>query len=285
MSSEGPPWFATYPDGSLDPAGVPDRLLSVPSLQQRGILLTEAVHPGIVFRNRTNDGPQYAVKVLDLSREELAIYERLLPTLDSAMNHTVPSEIVEDQHPLLVMPMLHDAIIYVVKRLLLHTVLRVLYELVEVSSLPPPMLMDLCVDNVLVASPNDAIWHKRVTSERVYIIDFNTSRQFALGPGSQCAITLPASQVPKPSGLTDLDPYPWDHHYRTSVRPPWVLRWYSRWLIGEERGCTGNCHCRPTMRTALRVLAVIWSTSLQLLYLLPLERTFSNTLKTAFCIH
>ena len=44
----------------------------------------------------------------------------------------------------------------------------------------------------------------------MYIIDFHTSRQLALGPGRQPPIVLPPSQEEKPPGVTTLDPYSFD---------------------------------------------------------------------------
>ena len=38
---------------------------------------------------------------------------------------------------------------------------------------------------------------------------------------------------------------------------PWVLRCYAQWLKGNEGGCTAVCHCRPRIRAARQVLAVI----------------------------
>lgn len=52
--------------------------------------------------------------------------------------------------------------------------------------------------------------HETVVEHRLYIIDFNTSRQFALGPGVQRAITLPGAQLEPPNGLEHFDPYSWD---------------------------------------------------------------------------
>ncbi len=44
----------------------------------------------------------------------------------------------------------------------------------------------------------------------MYIIDFHTSQQLALGPGNQPPIVLPPSQEKKPLGVTTLDPYSFD---------------------------------------------------------------------------
>lgn len=52
--------------------------------------------------------------------------------------------------------------------------------------------------------------HESVVKNRIYIIDFDTSRQFSLGPGVQQAITLPGTVQVPPNGLTSFDPYSWD---------------------------------------------------------------------------
>ena len=126
----------------------------------------------------------------------------------------------------------------------------------------------------------------------MYFIDFHTSRQLALGPGRQPPILLPPSQEEKPSGVTTLDPYSFDVYcagklmqfllkvspkydcYRTgSLIPgetettqftfleepdyPRIPRRYAQWLVGEERGCTSLCRCRPTARRARQVLTVL----------------------------
>lgn len=40
-------------------------------------------------------------------------------------------------------------------------------------------------------------------------------------------------------------------------RSNWIQKKLIEWLIGDERGCTGVCRCRPTARTALRVLIIL----------------------------
>lgn len=54
--------------------------------------------------------------------------------------------------------------------------------------------------------------HKEAGLNRLYIIDFDLAKQFALGPGVQRVITLPETQLPPPNGLTHFDPYSWDVH-------------------------------------------------------------------------
>lgn len=38
---------------------------------------------------------------------------------------------------------------------------------------------------------------------------------------------------------------------------PWIPRRYAEWLVGDERGCTSVCNCRPTARRARQVLTVL----------------------------
>lgn len=38
---------------------------------------------------------------------------------------------------------------------------------------------------------------------------------------------------------------------------PWIPRRYAQWLVGNERGCTSVCRCRPTARRARQVLSVL----------------------------
>lgn len=66
------------------------------------------------------------------------------------------------------------------------------------------------MDNLLAANRHHAAQYTTATADRMYIIDFDSSRQFTLGPGVQRAITLPETQIRKPNGLTRLDPYSWD---------------------------------------------------------------------------
>ena len=65
--------------------------------------------------------------------------------------------------------------------------------------------------NIVVSTPYTTPWDARLELHKVYIIDLQTARQFSLGPGYQPAIVLPKNtQVRKPRGLQELDPYSWD---------------------------------------------------------------------------
>ncbi|KAI0370828.1 hypothetical protein BV20DRAFT_1043719 [Pilatotrama ljubarskyi] len=279
MSSEdqGPPWYVTDADGKIDYGAVPERLLRHPELQESHLRPQHAMKPGVVFgtlNSRNFQGAEYVIKVLDLTTEELPIYERLLRDIHSTANHTVPSKILYSDHPVLVMPYLNDIAPHVgtERRRPLTPLVRAFHDLAEgVEYLHSLRIahLDLCEGNVVVASPREAAQHEGIVSERYYIIDFNSAKQFPLGPGRQHAITLPDTQNEPPNGLTIFDPYSWDvyclglllkfmlqMYYGENRHHPWIARWFTTWLIGRERGCSRVCHCRPSARTARRVLAV-----------------------------
>ncbi|KAI0676972.1 hypothetical protein C8Q78DRAFT_1000409 [Trametes maxima] len=275
MSLEGPPWLVADQDGNIVWDAVPERLLHNSDLRQRGIVLNHALKPGTVFRDIVHGGPGHVVKALDLNTEELSIYERLLRDVECPMNHTLPCEIVRAEHPLLIMPLLGtlNNRIYA-ESLTLRSHFRIFYELIEgVEYLHSMRIahLDIAMGNVLFAYPSAAKYYDAVKPGRVYVIDFDTARQFALGPGFQKAITLPETQAEPPRGITSFDPYSWDiyclgrlfEYYLSTCyrykgeRTPWISKWYSRWLIGEEKGCLNACNCRPTARTARRVLGVL----------------------------
>ncbi|KAI0364402.1 hypothetical protein BV20DRAFT_1005889 [Pilatotrama ljubarskyi] len=285
---EGPPWYATHPDGKLWLGGVPDRLLRHSGLKCRGIVLNSALKPGVVFRTYRSQltEPAYVVKVLDLSTEELPIYERLLRDIHCPANHTLPCEILRSEdHPLLIMPLLGDLLPFI------SIVTTSLSQGIEYLHKLHIAHLDFCEGNTLVAYPEDAACHNTVVVNRVYIIDFDTARQFALGPGSQRAITLPETQVAPPDGSTRFDPYSWDvyclgrlfeqllkAHYRNIGESPWLLRQYIKWLIGKERGCSGVCKCRPSATAARRILVVLGWVS-------PLIEAFSRVAQFFFRSH
>ncbi|KAI0357959.1 hypothetical protein OH77DRAFT_1318254 [Trametes cingulata] len=285
MSSlgEGPPWFAERSDGTVHYGAVPERLVYHPVLQERGIVLHRPIKPGVVFVTYNSHSSEaiakdHVVKVLDLNTEELAIYERLLRDTNSSANHTLPCEIIRAGHPLLLMPFLDNIYTYLpalCRRRKLGPLLRAFHDLAEgVEYLHGKHIahLDLCVGNVVVAGPRTAAFHETVIPHRVYIIDYDTAKQFALGPGHQHAIVLPETQVTPPHGLVEFDPYSWDIYclgrlfqwmtqcyYRGHGPPSRVAQWFATWLVGDERGCSGVCRCRPTARTVRRVLDVlIW---------------------------
>ncbi|KAI0325207.1 hypothetical protein GY45DRAFT_1330628 [Cubamyces sp. BRFM 1775] len=273
MSSDGPPWFAYDPDGEIVYGGVPDRLLHHPEIRRRGIRLTDAIKPGIVFRAGL-DEPAFVVKVLNTNTEEIRIYDKLLSRIRSPLNHTVPSEIYRDGHPLLIMPYLHNLTGFLLSEdrtpARLFDIFYQLAESLEYLHSLRIAHLDVCHDNFVAASPGDAESHPAVVSRRVYIIDFDTSRQLTLGPGAHSAITLPPTQIRPPDGLKHFDPYSWDVYCLGHVfedlmgtypfdgkRVPGIARYVARWLIGKERGCHAACRCRPTAWAARQVLSVI----------------------------
>ena len=69
--------------------------------------------------------------------------------------------------------------------------------------------LDICLDNFAYEKKVDARG-RFIPPGQPYMIDFEMSREFSLGPGQQPAIDLPPSQNPKPDGVTRLDPYSWD---------------------------------------------------------------------------
>ncbi|KAI0328454.1 hypothetical protein GY45DRAFT_1281814 [Cubamyces sp. BRFM 1775] len=274
-ASDNPPWYGRHEDGSIHYGGVPDRLLSHPELVRRGIVLHWSVKPGVVFRTlawHSGADHDYAVKVLDLEDEELEIYERLLAHISSPRNHTIPSELIRNGHPILIMPLIDDMLLgWRYKSL--SELAEIFYQLIEgVDFLHMHHIvhMDLCFGNVGGTPPSPVPYRATLPPGRVYIYDFNTSRQFTRGPGSQPAITLPETQTRPPNGLTHFDPYSWDvyclgvllnelmdMYARNKPSPPWLLRRYAQWLIGNERGCRTVCRCRPTARAALRMMAIV----------------------------
>ena len=64
--------------------------------------------------------------------------------------------------------------------------------------------------NVVAATEEDALRDTRVTAGKVYLIDFESCRQFTLGPGTQGAVSLPPAHVKPPLGIKSLDPFSWD---------------------------------------------------------------------------
>ncbi|KAI0325204.1 hypothetical protein GY45DRAFT_280962 [Cubamyces sp. BRFM 1775] len=274
--STGPPWIAYNPDGSIHFGGVPDRLLNHPEMRRRGIKLGGAMNPGFVFRSIPTKNPQFIVKVLDLDTEELPIYERLLRELKSPHNHTIPCEIYREGHPLLIMPYLVQLDSLVIRDCAsLGRLLQILQDLAEgVEFLHQQHIahLDICFNNIVAALGEHISTHPTsgLVFGRPYIIDFDTSRQLALGPGDQHAITLPSTQLPPPIELKHFDPYSWDMYCLGKVYErivddfsfcakysSWVASWCARWLVGAERGCHQVCRCRPTAQTVRRVLSIL----------------------------
>ena len=63
---------------------------------------------------------------------------------------------------------------------------------------------------MVAATEDDALRDGRVTAGKVYLIDFESCRQFALGPGAQGAVPVPPAHVKPPLGMKSFDPFSWD---------------------------------------------------------------------------
>ncbi|KAI0365046.1 hypothetical protein BV20DRAFT_955088 [Pilatotrama ljubarskyi] len=280
MSSDGPPWYIRDPQtGEIQILGVPERLQSHPDLRRRGLVPVEPLKPGFVYITSTEHSPQYAIKILDLETNELAIYERLLQLDPASPNHTLPCELSQLGHPLLIMPRLGSVYSFRGRRRwTLYEVLGVFLQIVEgVEFLHQLNIahMDICRDNVIGAHTNHAREHNHVEGGKIYIIDFGSSNTYPLGPGKQQAVTLPPTQVSPPNGLKHFDPYSWDVYcvarvleavfkvclsfakMKSADDHAWIAKRYIKWLTGIERGCSGVCRCRPTARRARQMLTLL----------------------------
>ena len=51
---------------------------------------------------------------------------------------------------------------------------------------------------------------KELEAGKAYVIDFDRSRRFGRGPGSQTAVDLPATGQYPPLDMKRFDPYSWD---------------------------------------------------------------------------
>ena len=71
-------------------------------------------------------------------------------------------------------------------------------------------MQDLCFGNVVAIVDETEEEHPRTKVGRVYIIDFDRSRQLELGPGRQPAVALPSTQFKPPLQMKAFDPYSWD---------------------------------------------------------------------------
>ncbi|KAL1939045.1 hypothetical protein VTO73DRAFT_10305 [Trametes versicolor] len=91
--------------------------------------------------------------------------------------------------------------------------------------------IDIHRDNLVVVTWDTTAKHESVVKNRIYIIDFDTSRQFSLGPGVQRAITLPGTVQVPPNGLASFDPYSWDVYCmgRTLEQVIRAALWCSFW--------------------------------------------------------
>ncbi|KAI0771696.1 hypothetical protein BD413DRAFT_550607 [Trametes elegans] len=277
VDTSAPSWpLATHPDGSPNPGGIPEWLKNHRELKRRGVELVATLKPSFVFCTDIGNEtiPAFAVKLMEADTEEAAIYRRLAQDPKPA-NHTVPFEIIDNEEPsLLVMPFLVSLGLAVTFASPLSRLLGVFIQVVEgVEYLHSQRIvhLDVCYSNTLFAFEINSALDERVVAGRVYIIDFHSSKQLSLGPGVQTAIPLPPTQVLPPLNMTHFDPYSWDVYclgdvwrhivnakYYDGTPPPAITHWITRWVKGEERGCTTVCHCRPTARRVRQVLSVVW---------------------------
>ncbi|KAI0073904.1 hypothetical protein K474DRAFT_1626794 [Panus rudis PR-1116 ss-1] len=273
----GPPWFAKDPDtGRIDILGIPEQLKLHPEILRCGMVLREPVKPGVAFTTTRTEKPCYVVKVLKLDSEERSIYEYLQQHDLASPNHTIPFELSTLGHPLLIMPYvswissLRPATNDGWTSYELLSLFLQLAEGIEFLHRHHIAHMDYCYSNTLIAIRQDLVNDKRLVEGKLYIIDFDWSRRFKYGPGVQPAITLTPTQIEPPNGLKHFDPYAWDVYclgrvcqdiirIRCKEHTHWIAQWYASWLMGNERGCTGVCKCRPTARQARRVLEVLRS--------------------------
>ncbi|KAH9886761.1 hypothetical protein C8Q73DRAFT_748913 [Cubamyces lactineus] len=258
MSTGNPPWYETDEDGQITILEVPARLKSHPEVLRRGFEL-EPAYPckiGVVYRTSLLKEPLYHIKILDTDTQEAAMFQLLSRQLTSP----------EAGHPLLITPSLF---VRLESCSLMGRVISCFQGIEYMHSLHIAH-MDICPGNVVAAARNIGQRYPDVEPGKAYLIDFGSSLQFTLGPGSQPAIVLPPSQFRLEYDITYFDPYSWDVYcaaltmQRTMEtyygrHPPLIARLYASWLEGKERGCTTVCHCRPTARRARQVLTgIVW---------------------------
>ncbi|KAI0696978.1 hypothetical protein C8T65DRAFT_662905 [Cerioporus squamosus] len=254
----------------------PEWLCEHPELKNRGIKLEFPLKPFCVWRT-VDDGwtTPYAVKVIPPDSEEPDIYAQLHRLGPASFNHTLPCEVIqaESEQSFLIMPCLEPLLREPSCRkwglLPLLDFFRQVIEGIELLHELRIAHLDMYDGQVLIATEEHVAFHKDVEAGKIYIIDFDRSKRLERGPGHQHAIDLPETNCKPPLGMTRFDPYSWDVYctgilFDTVTRLiyydrhiPWVARRYIRWLVGNERGCTTICRCRPTARRARQVLGVI----------------------------
>ncbi|RPD58314.1 hypothetical protein L226DRAFT_561547 [Lentinus tigrinus ALCF2SS1-7] len=256
--------------------GPPKWLNEHPELRSRGIELAAPLKPFCAWKTHCSPwSPNYVVKVVPPGCEEVEIYEQLHRLSPASPNHTLPCDVISSgtQQPFLIMPFVDKILDYADNSkwdliLMLDTFRQVL-EGIEFLHHLNIAHMDMYDGQVLVADERLAGVHKKLEAGKVYIIDFDASKRLERGPGHQHAIELPRCNCKPPLDMTRFDPYSWDVYctgkmfdhtvkWSYSDRPlPWIVRRYIDWLIGDERGCTTVCRCRPSARRARQVLSVI----------------------------
>ncbi|KAI0751755.1 hypothetical protein C8Q80DRAFT_1159179 [Daedaleopsis nitida] len=247
-----------------------------PAIKARGIDLTMVLKPGVAWQNISLSA-RYVVKALNSAGQEAVIYERLRGMNSASPNHTLPgAEVIHGERPLLILPAVGEFMPSFSTWDLL-TLLRCYHQILEgVEFLHDQRIahLDFCTDNLLLSDVEEVEAHPTLPLEahKIYIMDFGESQQFELAPGRQPAIKLPPSHITPPNDMTHFDPYSWDmlcvgHAFQWISewvhrrRPePWIVRRLGLWLVGNERGCTSVCHCRPSARRARQVMSVmLWA--------------------------
>ncbi|KAI0746351.1 hypothetical protein C8Q80DRAFT_1235064 [Daedaleopsis nitida] len=259
----------------------PQWLIDHPALKTRNIDLSEHVGPlklGCAFYTAHLDCPNYAIKITEPNSEEADIYDKLMSHPMGPPNHTLPCNVIrsDTEKPILIMPFLRDLMSVGQWQWSLGTLLRQFSQILEgVEFLHNAHVahLDIAVSNLIFAYNQEvAARHEGIKFDKIYIIDFGESRQLDFGPEQQPPIDLPPSQIPKPNGITRLDPYSWDMYcvgrvFRSLAKftfenrgdsVPRMLTRYISWVIGdeEENRCISVCRCRPTARRAREALAV-----------------------------
>ncbi|RDX53692.1 hypothetical protein OH76DRAFT_1479484 [Lentinus brumalis] len=220
----------------------------------RDMHLVYALKPGQVY---CTSPKRFAVKITDASSEEASIYDKLLRLGPASPNHVLPCTVVrsDTQQPFIIMPCLTDLTNAGLWKWNLMSCARSFRQMVEAAEMLHRQKiahLDIAVNNFVMAKAHHMPHHDSIELGKIYIIDFGVSQHFELGFGRQSSITLPSTQVPKPQGITHLDPFSWDIYclgftFQTLLgwvyrdRPqPWMLRRYATWLLGNEQGCTAE---------------------------------------------
>ncbi|KAI0750115.1 hypothetical protein C8Q80DRAFT_673244 [Daedaleopsis nitida] len=276
-----PSWMGENPTprcgSDIDPSfKAPAWLVEHPAVRATGISeLPRTMKPQVVFgTHRKQDIPPWVIKIIPPGSPEIEIYEHLLSNDLSSPNHTLPVEIVRDEPPLLIMPGCDQTgDIRCFGGTLLREAVDDFYQIVEgIEYLHRHRIvhMDFALDNTAIATKATVEHHKHLEVNKIYIIDFGFSRRFELGPRAQNPVDLGHLNLSVRYGVPRLDPYSWDVLCMGNAllflldmlngsngKHPWICTRYAQWLVGKEQGCPGVCHCRPTARRALQVLAII----------------------------
>ncbi|KAI0737957.1 hypothetical protein C8Q80DRAFT_1275987 [Daedaleopsis nitida] len=265
--------------GTLAP---PEWLENHSELIHRNIALEVPLKPFCVWRTSfLKEIPQYAVKLITSDGPQEADIYDILNTLDTTSpNHSLPCDVIrpttDTEEPFLIMPWLEDIIFYDRSKWGIRPLLEIFRQVIEgIEFLHRLQIahMDMYDGQILIATKRQVVYHEQLEAGKIYIIDFGEAQRLQYGPGHQPAIELPECNCKPPLGMTRFDPYSWDIYctgimFRSLANRmsryikrdvPWVVRRYTDWLVGTERGCTAVCHCRPSARRARQVLDVIVS--------------------------